>query len=443
MTKESTMTRELDRATRIAQSLVLAVFLLLPGAMVAQSHDAVAMGDGPGSSRDGVTDRPAVWKLSGYAALDSRAFLEAARLPEQDSGDGPSLVFNPEAYREWDKGASALTVEPFLRLDSVDPERTHFDLRELSYLRVWPRWELTVGFSRVFWGVTESQHLVDIVNQTDLIENPDGEDKLGQPMLRATSINNWGIVDLFVLPAFRERTFPGVEGRLRPGLPIDTDRPIYESSAEEWHTDWAARWSHAVGAFDLGLAHFSGTAREPLLQPDDSNAPRALRPYYPLIDQTGLDAQATLGGWLLKLEGIHRSGFEVRGSGSPRADYTAATYGFEYTFWSAFGSRIDVGALGEHLWDERGSLATSPFQNDLFGGTRIAFNDPQSSEILAGVIYDLDNQARLYLLEASRRIGSSWLIELELRGFSGQRPLDPLASLRTDDYVQVSLQRHF
>ena len=417
-----------------AVSLALFLALLLP--VFASAQETQGELD-PGSSwLEG-------WDLSGHAAIESRAFLGSASLPDQESGNGASLVLDPEIYREWQGGDHSFTFEPFLRLDSVDPERSHFDVRELAWVRARPRWELTLGLSRVFWGVTESQHLVDIINQTDLIENPDAEDKLGQPMVRATAINTWGIVDLFLLPRFRERTFPGEEARLRPGLPIDTDNPVYESSAEQWHTDWAVRWSHAVGAFDLGLSHFSGTSREPLLIPDSATDPTSLRPYYPLISQSGLDTQATLGSWLLKLEAIYRTGFHIADTPSPRADYAATTYGFEYTFWSVLGSRIDIGAIGEHLWDERGELATSPFQNDVFAGTRLAFNDTQSSEILGGILYDLDNQSRLYLLEASRRVGSNWVVELEFRGFSGQRPIDPLASLRTDDYFQLSVQRHF
>jgi hypothetical protein len=386
--------------------------------------------------------------LSGFAAIESRSFSHAPAHAGQESGDGASFVLNPEIHREWARGDHAFTFEPFLRLDSVDTERSHFDIRELAYRRSWSRWEMTLGISRVFWGVTESQHLVDIVNQSDLVENLDGEDKLGQPMLRLTAIRNWGIVDAFILPGFRERTFPGVEGRLRPGLPIDLDSPLYESGDEEEHTDWALRYSHALGAFDFGLSHFSGTSREPLLLPTVTSSEAKLTPYYPLINQTALDLQATLGSWLLKTEVIHRTGFEGPSTaggpaGTPPPDFTAATYGFEFTFWSAFNTNIDVGLIGEHLWDERDHLATTPFQNDLFTGTRLAFNDAQSTTILGGVISDLDNSAQLFLIEASRRFGSNWFVELEYRGFSGQRPTDPLASLQADDYFQFSVQRHF
>ncbi len=76
--------------------------------------------------------------------------------------------------------------------------------------------ETRVGVRRVFWGVTEFQHLVDIINQSDSVEDIDNEDKLGQPMINLSLVKDWGIVDFFVLPYFRERTFAGAEGR--PGL---------------------------------------------------------------------------------------------------------------------------------------------------------------------------------------------------------------------------------
>ena len=73
-------------------------------------------------------------------------------------------------------------------------------------------WELRVGVDRVFWGVAESQHLVDIINQVDFVEHPDGESKLGQPMVHLTWSGDWGALELFGLSGHRARTFPGPVG---------------------------------------------------------------------------------------------------------------------------------------------------------------------------------------------------------------------------------------
>ncbi|HSH42154.1 MAG TPA: SPOR domain-containing protein, partial [Arenicellales bacterium] len=180
---------------------------------------------------------------SGYAALETRVFPRDGRFPNQHDGPSFSLAFEPEYYREWDNGDQSFVFRPFLRLDQQDDERTHFDIRELAWIRAAEAWELRLGVRRVFWGVTETVHLVDIINQTDLVENTDTEDRLGQPMLNLALIRDWGTLDLFVLPGFRPRTFPGRDGRLRTQPWVDTEQVEYESGARHLHTDAAVRWS--------------------------------------------------------------------------------------------------------------------------------------------------------------------------------------------------------
>ena len=86
-------------------------------------------------------------------------------------------------------------------------------------------WELRLGIGKVFWGVTESRHLVDTINQSDGVEDIDGEAKLAQPMATLSWIRDWGVVELLVLPYFRERTFAGVEGRPRQGALLQRSHP--------------------------------------------------------------------------------------------------------------------------------------------------------------------------------------------------------------------------
>ncbi|MDQ3774277.1 MAG: hypothetical protein M3461_07895 [Pseudomonadota bacterium] len=162
----------------------------------------------------------------------------------------------------------------------------------------------------MFWGVAESRHLVNIINQDDRVEDIDEEDKLCQPMVNLNLSQDWGNLSLFILPGFRERTFPDREARLRGQLFVDTDRAEFESAAEEWHVDYAARWSHTFEDWDIGVAQFWGTAREPRLiaTPAPPQRPRFQISRYDIIDQTSLDLQVTKGSWLWKLEAITRGG---------------------------------------------------------------------------------------------------------------------------------------
>jgi hypothetical protein len=374
------------------------------------------------------------YELSGYVSAEGRFFVNEATFQGQENISG-SLAIAPELYHEWENG-SALTFVPYARLDGTDSERTHFDIRELNYLLLGETWELRIGVGKVFWGTTEFVHLVDIVNQTDFVEDVDGEDKLGQPMLHLALVNDWGVIDMFALPYFRERTFPGPDGRPRFGLRVDTDHPVYESDDKERHTDYAFRYSHYIGALDFGVSYFTGTGREPTLLPGmDSGGQPVLIPFYELIDQAGMDLQVVAGQWLFKLEAIQRSG--------QGEDFSALTGGFEYTFVGLGGSAIDLGIIGEWAYDDRGVEATTPFEEDMMAGIRVSLNDQAGSEFLAGMALDTDSSARIISAEASRRFGTSVKASLDAYAFVDLPTGDPLYYLRDDDYVKLEIAYYF
>ena len=364
---------------------------------------------------------------SGNVSVEARYFLDEAILPTQ-SNSNFAAALQPEYRTEWDKGYQSITFTPFIRLDNQDDERTHADIRELLWIKAEKNWELRTGISKVFWGVTESQHLVDIINQSDMIENQDGEDKLGQAMINLSLINDWGIVDLFILPGFRERSFPGQDGRLRTIPSVDTNQAIYESSKEDKHIDYALRWSNTFGDWDVGLSHFYGTSRDPDFIPGtDGSGNPVLLPRYTIINQTGVDIQATLESWLWKLEAIHRSNKDN--------SYNALTAGFEYSFYGIMESDTDLGIVSEYLYDNRDEAAPTPFQNDIMLGFRLALNDTQSTDALIGTIIDLDTDTVFYNIEASRRIGNSWKLNLEIRTASSV----PIK----DDHLLLDLAYYF
>ena len=372
---------------------------------------------------------------SGFVELQGRYFPQQAVDPEQ-SDQLLSLAVQPEYFQRWDAGKQSLLFIPFVRWDSEDDERTHGDIRELIWTYAGDGWETRAGVGKVFWGVTEALHLVDVINQTDLVENPDGEQKLGQPMLKFSLERDWGILDLYALIGFRERTFPGEQGRIRSHPPVDQDRAEYESDREERHVDLALRWSHYIGDWDIGLSHFNGTSRDPLLIPElNQQGEVRLTPFYELMRQTSLDLQATKGDWLWKLEAVHRR----IDSGS----YNAATGGFEYTLVGIADTDMDLGLLGEYLYDDRRDDADTPFENDLFIGLRLTANDVDGSELLTGVIKDLDEEGWMFNLEASRRIGNDWKTSAQVRLWSDIPQQDPFFSFRRDDYMEITLTRYF
>jgi hypothetical protein len=374
-------------------------------------------------------------EINGHVSIEGRLFAHEPLYPGQERNNG-SIALEPEFYHESNSGFS-LIFTPFLRIDSADPERTHFDIRELNVFLLGDHWELRLGISKVFWGVTEFVHLVDIINQTDLVENIRGEDKLGQPMAHLSYPADWGVLDFFILPYFRERTFPGPEGRLRTPLVVDTDNPVYESSDEENHADFAIRYSQVFDFGDFGIYYFKGTGRDPLFIPSfNSNGEPVLLPFYQLTDQVGMDLQLIAGNWLWKLEALYQD--------NKTKSFYAATGGFEYTFVGLGDSMMDLGIIAELAYDDRGDDATTPFENDLFGGFRLGVNDAAGTQLLVGLSIDLDNKGNILQLEASRRLTDNIKVFLEGWAFFNTDPGDYyLYSIRDDDFIRLQLFYYF
>lgn len=374
------------------------------------------------------------WEVTGFIGLDTQAFWLDGQYQGQDNGLNPSLLLQPEFYWRSDDSRQRVSIVGFARADSADDERTHADLREAYWGIEGNGWDLTAGVSKIFWGVTESRHLVDVINQTDLVESIDEESKLGQPLVNLNLQRDYGRFGVYVMPYFRERTFPGVDGRFRAPLVIDTDNPIYESNNEEHHIDLALRYSHYIGDVDIGAHIFEGTSREArfVVAPEGDR----LLPVYDQMTQVGVDVQYTAEAWLWKLEAIARD---------TRVDsFLAAVGGFEYTFYGINDSSADIGVLFEYLYDDRSdSSAPTASDNDLFIGTRFALNDSDDTSVLAGVAVDLDTQELFLNIEAERRIGDKLSVELQLRTFMNAEPGDALFTIEQDDYVQLRLNWYY
>lgn len=425
------------------------------------------------------------WKLSSSVEAEARYFYQA-----EGETFSPSLAGRAELFHDWADGKERFVAEVFARVDEQDRSRTHADAREFYIQGIGETLEMKLGLSRVFWGVTESRHLVDVINQSDFVEDLEAENKLGQPMFNVTHIGGYGTVDFFLLPYQRARTFPGPQGHPRVPFPFAPEEARYESPRGQHHLDTALRYRNSFGPLDLGLAWFDGTAREPRILPclrrgsgfagtetqancdilsgivipespfpppvtallqalglapsnEDVEAEitaEVLRnivlvPAYDRLRQISLDAQYVHESWALKLETLLR---EQGGEST-----WAATGGFEYTLPDWFETGWDISALAEYNYDERADFLTTRYDNDAFVGTRFGFNDEAGTQILAGGLVDRSGKDQLWQIEASRRFGDAWLGSLKLRVFE-QVPQEGFTGfLEREDMLSLKLERFF
>lgn len=422
-------------------------------------------------------------------ALDLRLEAQGNHYPALDGRSEASAAAELHWYaqsRERDGSVRTLDVRLFGRQAGGEEEaRTHADVRELQYAHAQGAWEWRFGLGRVFWGVTESAHLVDIVNQDDGLEDIDGEDKLGQPLFGLSRRLGSGRAAVYLLPRFRERAFGPLIRSLSP-LPVATEEARFESAQGRQHVDWALRLTQRWGGLDVGLSAFHGTAREPRLLPcagqgtgrpgtetqancnleeafappelspveellldvadllgvgpdreaeeqafiDEAMADAVLVPHYDQIEQLGLDLQWVQGAAAWKLEARAR---EQQGEWQ----YAAAA-GVEYSLGVFWEGMIDLGLLLEYLYDDRPTgTSLNLFDDDLFVGMRLLGNDVAGTQALGGVVIDREDGGLFWSLELSRRLGGSARVALEGRAFQAgedagalERALDGVDSLR-------------
>ena len=399
------------------------------------------------SANTGFTDQV---EISGRVSMETRLYPESGGHSGQRSYAG-GLSMEQTAYMEDDAGRS-MTLTLFSRYDAGDSNRTHIDLREAYYLIYGDvgnsEWEVRLGMDRVYWGVVESRPLVDIINQTDLVEHPNEKTKLGQPMVHVTWSGDWGALELFGVTWHRPRIYPGRHGRLRPERVVDHDQAGYESAAKQWHVDLASRYSSRFGPLDVGVSLFDGTSREPTLRPVLIDSEFILAPYYEQIRQFGLDAQLTTDSWLLKLEAIHRTGAQnrrlTRDLNYEEEDYIATVAGVEYTFNAVGGSNSDLSLLAEWTYDGRGQWAPNVFENDVFLAARLGLNDEQSTELTISIFDSLENSSRVLGAELKRRLTDHWFLHLEMSAYLNVNDTnDAMYPVRRDSFVRMNLDYNF
>ena len=138
----------------------------------------------------------------------------------------------------------------------------------------------------------------------------------------------------------------------------------------------------------------------------------------------------------MKFESIYRTAKEQQ--------FLAMDAGIEFTFSNVDNNGFDVGVLAEYLYDERREWALSGLQDDIFYGSRLAFNDSQDTSVIVGGIHDFQTSSNLFSIEASRRFKNNILVSLEGRIFSGVSDKELfLFFFKQDSYFKISVSKYY
>lgn len=244
-------------------------------------------------------------------------------------------------------------------------------------------------------------------------------------------------LELFVLPGFRERTFPGKHGRLRSTPRVDTSRAEYDTSAENRHVDLATHYSFKHAGLDLGLYHFWGTSRDPSGKADRlPDGELVIVPQYPITHQTGTHLRWDLPGVTLKGEALIRSG--------QAATFFASVFGFERILKDVSHAGMDLKLQSEFMHtSSKDALVLTPFENDLFVAATIYPKDKGNSSIGVGYIADMNTSSGSPVILCRTELTKRLTLTLEYRGLLKVPKSDPVYSLRRDGFLELELTRAF
>jgi hypothetical protein len=263
----------------------------------------------------------------------------------------------------------------------------------------------------VGWGVSlKGGGVVDVINQTSIVEDFFGA-KLGQPMINLSLVQDWGILDLFVLTGFRKADLPGPDSR--PGLPFElntdeSDIPLQDR--EIIGLDYAARWQHSWESFEWALSYFYGTSREADVDFNYDVAEPGIVSTYNNVNQLGAELLYIWNGYSFKYESKTVVGAKNRGA--ELGTYTAGLIGLEYTWGSALGSDFDVMWDISYMHDDRKSSFAAIMEKDIFALGVLNFNDEFDTRIALGSIWDVEDDEGIFLINAERRIAESWKVTM-------------------------------
>jgi hypothetical protein len=350
-----------------------------------------------------------------------------------------SIALESELYSEWSKGNN-LVFRPFMLIDNQDNSRSHFDIREALYSWYGDDWESSIGVGQVFWGVTESKNLVDVINQFDAVYDPLFKTKLGQPLANLTLIRDSGYYELFVLPYFRERTSPGKKGRLRLDPEFSKGSTKFEGGSQ-WTPELALRWSNSFSDYDISVHSFIGYSREPSIDINIEDGKLKYEPNYQRVRQVGGTIQNTFEATLYKLEWLFRDG--QKDSNFKRGGYFASVLGFEHTLYKMIGDVGDLGFLVEYNFDSRKSRSSDLLQDDIFIAARLTLNDADDTQMLLGSILDLDGDGQMYQVDFGKRLDDSLTFGIKGAVYQNGRRNSNLYVLRQDSWVEINFKQYF
>jgi hypothetical protein len=349
----------------------------------------------------------------------------------------------------------------FSRLDPYDDQRSRVVPEELYLNLELGMARLRAGYQMINWSATEAFHPADVINSRILDGSFENPEKVGELIGSLRFEIPDGNIEVFFMPLFAEPVLPSTRSPLSlspPGiqlgeaLVLERDGDVTDDA---FQPQWGTQITQTIGDADIAVHAIQHIDRsQPLVVLDAATF--TPRPVYQALTQVGLTYQHALDTTMLKLEGAYRV-FDRPGTGVtqygpvPRRNHALIAVGIEQSVSLGAGSETALLLEGQALIPTQKSYPDQLeplFQHDVLIGARHAFNDEQSTAVLATVIVDVEHPDQIVAgASLERRLGEEWGMRTGLRLFSvpPEDEDNPVLFERLDGQHQIyfDLKRYF
>ncbi len=333
-------------------------------------------------------------------------------------------------------------ISGFGRMDEGDKSRNIFNMDEAYFKYTVDTWNISLGSHIFNWSVLEIFHPVDSINSRNLDSNATSTERLGQPSVVITKEFESSILQFISLLQTVAPVVPSAKNRNGPQVYLEAPRFIeddFEVTNSPDMPEGIIHYLHNFDSFDLDIhvARKYDTLNPVIGSTYPTVEKVQATPYYLPVTQYGIAIQGTFDALIYKIEHISYDFDNYKvcafincvNYNATKLDHSLSALGLEYskgykndhsgTFFFEYQT-----ILGTTIEEAR---VLNAFQRDAGLGYRHSFNDFNGHEIIAVIVYDVDEyHEQIYSLSHSFRLSESWKWQSELRIVEAEKPKDEL-----------------
>ena len=370
---------------------------------------------------------------AGQAGISLAYYEEPGRWPEQNSDQTGEKV-NIQTDCSWKFGRSrGALVDVYMEYDNL-AEDTWINFHELYLYQDFNRTPITVslGFQQKALGFLEAEQPNSLFNPKSYLDGLFLPKSIGRFAASVKYLGeNWvGHIDF--MPFRQNENWAEDKGRYRRG------GFVVEDSEYETDNSLQIRWDYFGEATELSVFYWDGVSPQAIVE-IDQRGPLFAVDKHPRIQQLGFSSQTIKGSLALKTDAYVR-----RVNDESIVNFSLGISWYNY---NVFSSKKDATVYLESYFlenlDNESAQLPSSFDNEIFLGTKIDFNDGKSSNINVGFLLDTQKKSSSFFTHFDTTLKPQWRLTAGVEVYNPDDDDQSLFGFTDDSRIFISNYWYF